>query len=109
MAAAATPQLFAVDVKYDCPHLALHEDLTVDIQAPCLQCANVGENWLCLTCSEVLCSRYVNCHMVDHNAESQHPVALSFSDASVWCYSCDSYIDSPCLKQVTMAVALARK
>jgi len=28
--------------------------------------------------------------MLFHNAESQHPIALSFSDASVWCYSCNS-------------------
>ena len=32
--------------------------------------------------------------MVKHNEESKHPVALSFSDLSFWCYECDSYITS---------------
>jgi hypothetical protein len=30
--------------------------------------------------------------MVAHNAESEHAVALSFSDMSFWCYLCDSYV-----------------
>ena len=57
----------------------------------CGTCGNVGENWLCLSCSAVFCSRYVNSHMVDHNtSDPSHDVSLSFSDLSVWCYSCDS-------------------
>lgn len=31
--------------------------------------------------------------MVKHNEETGHPIALSFSDISVWCYACDDYID----------------
>mmetsp|Transcript_19977 Transcript_19977/g.33455 ORF Transcript_19977/g.33455 Transcript_19977/m.33455 type:complete len:361 (+) Transcript_19977:311-1393(+) len=38
--------------------------------------------------------------MVDHNENSAHAVALSFSDASFWCYSCDSYIISPILAEI---------
>lgn len=30
--------------------------------------------------------------MLKHNEETQHPVALSFSDLSYWCYTCDAYI-----------------
>jgi hypothetical protein len=26
---------------------------------------------------------------------SDHPIALSFSDLSIWCYQCESYIKSP--------------
>ncbi|XP_057296441.1 NAD-dependent deacetylase sir2A-like [Hydractinia symbiolongicarpus] len=109
-ATTSTSGYFAVDVKKDCPHIAtaLHEDITVDIQAPCGRCANVGENWLCLTCSIVFCSRYVKEHMVEHNMETQHPIALSFSDASVWCYSCESYIDSPVLRQICNSVSVAK-
>ena len=64
--------------------------LHIDISKPCESCENVGENWVCLTCSMVKCSRYINSHMVEHNAESKHPLVLSFSDLSVWCYDCDS-------------------
>ena len=31
-------------------------------------------------------------HMVEHNSETGHEVALSFSDGSFHCYSCDNYI-----------------
>lgn len=101
---------FMVDFKLDCPHYesALNADVTVDIQAPCITCENVGENWLCLTCSQVFCSRYVQGHMVRHNETEGHPIALSFSDASVWCYSCDSYIDAPMLRTITRAVEIAK-
>lgn len=52
------------------------------------------ENWICLTCGEINCSRYVASHAADHNVETEHPISFSFSDASFWCYSCDSYITS---------------
>lgn len=32
-----------------------------------------------------------------HSLESEHALALSFSDLSVWCYKCESYIDNPLL------------
>jgi len=103
---------FYVDVKLDCPHIsiALSNDVTVDINVPCSdsQCLNIGENWLCLTCSHVFCSRYVQGHMVTHNENSQHPIALSFSDASVWCYACDAYVDAPILRPFVSAVGLAK-
>lgn len=49
---------------------------------------------MCLCCYRVLCGRYVMEHMLFHNIETSHPLALSFSDLSVWCYSCESYIDN---------------
>jgi len=108
--ALALSQGFYVDVKLDCPHIepSLNTDITIDINTPCIQCHNVGENWVCLVCSQVFCSRYVQGHMVSHNESSQHPIALSFSDASVWCYSCESYIDAPILKPFVHAVGLAK-
>lgn len=30
--------------------------------------------------------------MVTHGAVSEHPVVLSFSDLSVWCYLCEAYV-----------------
>ena len=65
--------------------------LHIDLLKPCGSCENVGENWLCLMCSVVFCSRYVKSHMVEHNSkEPSHMLALSFMDLSVWCYDCDS-------------------
>ena len=32
--------------------------------------------------------------MAEHNTTSKHEVALSFTDGSVWCYECNSYITS---------------
>lgn len=42
--------------------------------------------------------------MKKHNTESNHAVAVSFSDLSVWCYSCDSYIEDPSLKEILNAL-----
>ena len=36
----------------------------------------------------------MNQHMVEHQDTAGHKMALSFSDLSVWCYLCDSYIDN---------------
>lgn len=41
---------------------------------------------------QVFCGRYVNEHMVTHGVEAEHPVVLSFSDLSVWCYLCENYL-----------------
>jgi histone deacetylase 6 len=30
--------------------------------------------------------------MLAHNETTKHPLVLSFSDLSVWCYGCDSYV-----------------
>lgn len=101
------PAGFAVQPKMDCPHLTeqkaesinnyLHGiGITSDLQ--CKVCEDKKENWVCLTCLEVFCSRYVKEHMVAHNCETSHEIALSFSDGSYWCYSCESYIDSPWLR-----------
>lgn len=60
----------------------------------CHKCLSTAENWMCLSCHAVLCGRYVMEHMLYHNLETTHPLALSFSDLSVWCYPCESYVDN---------------
>ena len=55
-------------------------------------CENIGENWVCLKCGLVGCSRYKNSDMMRHQEETEHQIALSFSDLSFWCYSCNEYI-----------------
>lgn len=43
--------------------------------------------------------------MAEHNTSSQHPIGLSFSDGSYWCYSCDNYVDSPILRKARVALS----
>uniref|UniRef100_A0A6B2LLQ8 ZZ-type domain-containing protein n=1 Tax=Arcella intermedia TaxID=1963864 RepID=A0A6B2LLQ8_9EUKA len=50
-----------------------------------------------MDCGGVNCSRYVAGHAALHNETTHHPVAVSFSDLSVWCYNCNSYIQSRAL------------
>lgn len=35
--------------------------------------------------------------MLFHHMESDHALALSFSDLSVWCFKCENYIDNAIL------------
>lgn len=98
--------MFAVDPKTDCPHViaGLGDTLNVDVATPCNKCNDGSENWLCLKCSAVSCSRYVKGHAAEHFEESGHVIAVSFSDLSIWCYACESYIKSPLLSTVWKAV-----
>jgi NAD-dependent SIR2 family protein deacetylase len=100
--------MFAVHPKTDCPHLdsldleGIRERLSQDVLlSSCQTCGDDSENWVCLECEGSFCSRYVNGHMATHNDQEGHAVALSLSDASVWCYSCDSYVTSPSVDRLT--------
>ena len=68
-----------------------------------------GENWLCLKCGVVRCSRYVNGHCKEHweitknsglGCGSPHAIAVSLVDLSVWCYECGTYLNHPSLSQI---------
>lgn len=90
--------MFAVVPLRDCPHLESVNkvpDTGIDAKAPCQECESTVENWICLTCYSIHCARSINKHAVEHEQSTTHPLALSFSDLSVWCYRCESYIDNP--------------
>ncbi|XP_031422041.1 histone deacetylase 6 [Clupea harengus] len=83
-----------------CPHLEALKPVPptgIGFQQPCEECGSEEENWVCLCCYKVLCGRFVNEHMVMHGVASSHPLVMSFSDISVWCYPCESYIDNKAL------------
>lgn len=89
-----------VEARTSCPHLGTMPPAGADDLArvpppdsPCSRCHHPAENWLCLICKDVLCSRFISKHMLCHHQETGHCLALSFSDLSVWCFSCDSYLD----------------
>ncbi|XP_027112618.1 uncharacterized protein [Coffea arabica] len=87
-----------VEALTHCDHLdTLSSDLThiPPPDTPCYRCQHPQENWLCLSCEDVLCSRFVNKHMLEHyRQQNNHCLALSYSDLSVWCFSCDAYLDA---------------
>lgn len=66
-----------------------------------------SENWLCLECGTIGCSRYVNGHGLEHWQDTKadstvgHCVAVSLSDLSVWCYVCQAYVQNPSLMPIT--------
>ena len=102
----------AVTPKLDCPHCTdehiLDKDEFMEENAPkvhdtCKECGIGGEVWICLACKDVLCSRYVNSHMLDHfnktNAEGRpHPICFSFADFSYWCNLCNEYVEHQLLQ-----------
>ncbi|XP_067833888.1 histone deacetylase 6 [Heptranchias perlo] len=98
---AADPgELFAVTPLSWCPHLEMVQPIPtsgLNVSQVCEDCGSVGENWVCLTCFQVHCGRYVNEHMVLHSVNSGHLIVLSYADLSAWCYSCDSYVHNEVL------------
>lgn len=59
------------------------------------------ENWLCMECGVVRCSRYCSGHALQHWEDTQHSsgidghcIAVSLSDLSVWCHVCQSYLST---------------
>ena len=80
-------------------HLCENFDSMPDNQ--CVDCENSTESWLCLSCGESHCSRYVNNHGEEHwlftllmDAQDNlgHCLTISLQDLSVWCYPCNSYV-----------------
>lgn len=93
-------EMYAILPLKFCPHLELlHPEKapeSIDHKSECTECHTVIENWICLICFKVFCSRYINEHSHLHFLSyNQHPLTLSFSDLSVWCYVCEAYVDNP--------------
>jgi len=107
---AETPTGFAVYPKLDCPHVAALplDQLRIDCSLPCESCGDGKENWLCLTCGHVACSRYVNSCMVKHTEQAHNSVLASFSDFSFWCTHCDEYVSDPRLSVIKKALEISK-
>nr|XP_012416611.1 PREDICTED: histone deacetylase 6 [Odobenus rosmarus divergens] len=86
-----------------CPHLvAVHPipESGLDVTQPCQDCGTLQENWVCLSCYQVHCGRYVSAHMLQHHEVSGHPLVLSYVDLSTWCYNCEAYVHHQALLDV---------
>lgn len=100
---------YAVKFKTDCCHVDhantsqitlgqlahLIKRLEASTQCNEHNCEEKKENWLCVTCLDYFCSRYINEHAVHHYQSSDHPIGLSMFDLSFWCYKCNEYIKDP--------------
>uniref|UniRef100_A0A669B788 Protein deacetylase HDAC6 n=1 Tax=Oreochromis niloticus TaxID=8128 RepID=A0A669B788_ORENI len=103
--------LYVVDPLSWCPHLDAVKPLPssgIDVFRPCQDCGSEAENWICLTCYQVFCGRYVNEHMVNHGVVSEHPLVLSFCDLSAWCYLCEAYVHNQILFEAKNAAHCAK-
>jgi NAD-dependent deacetylase sirtuin 2 len=120
---------YAIEPKRNCPHVLRNEHLAAikgsnahELLQLCSNAFNnvkmcqeetcdvTDENWMCLACGKLYCSRYKNGHMAKHcqqvspsdtvnqneneEGDNCHCVAVSLSDLSFWCYKCDSYIEN---------------
>jgi len=74
----------------------------------CSVCNDSSENWYCLTCGGVFCSRYVKSHGLEHYNQTGHAILMSFSDLSSWCYLCDYYILDPSLRSSLFLLHLTK-
>ncbi|KAL0589167.1 Histone deacetylase 6 [Plecturocebus cupreus] len=86
-----------------CPHLVAVCPIPaagLDVTQPCGDCGTIQENWVCLSCYQVYCGRYINAHMLRHHGNSGHPLVLSYVDLSTWCYYCEAYIHHQALLDV---------
>eukprot|EP01120_Amphizonella_sp_Union-15-10_P012665 TRINITY_DN5671_c0_g1_i1.p1 TRINITY_DN5671_c0_g1~~TRINITY_DN5671_c0_g1_i1.p1 ORF type:complete len:513 (-),score=72.83 TRINITY_DN5671_c0_g1_i1:107-1645(-) len=108
-------QWFEVSPIEDCPHLASNfafgaAEAVVSAFAKnkCRSCSDPSENWMCLRCFDIVCSRHVKAHGVEHFEETNHSIVVSFSDLSFWCYSCESYIKHPTLQPVYSNLHVAK-
>uniref|UniRef100_T1JHE2 UBP-type domain-containing protein n=1 Tax=Strigamia maritima TaxID=126957 RepID=T1JHE2_STRMM len=95
--------VYAVTPMKTCPHLnsvAPVPSEGFNVQSPCKTCSDKNENWLCLSCYEVYCGRFIHQDMLLHNQNTGHCVVLSFADLSVWCYACEAYLDNSVLNPI---------
>ena len=76
------PESFGVYPITNCPHIKeqhlvnwaniLKEQKEDLLKTKCMKdnCSISDENWLCLDCGTILCSRYKNKHMLEHVEET---------------------------------------
>ncbi|CAI2182319.1 14377_t:CDS:2 [Funneliformis geosporum] len=109
----ASQARYTVKRRTNCPHIQDHVSpdwakVTIDVSKPCTVCNDASENWRCLECQGVYCSRYIKGHAAEHNQDTSHPISVSFSDLSTWCYACDDYVTDPLLKPIEIALHLSK-
>ena len=124
-----------------CPHIPFHVKLSPDrLPSPWSRCSYgetlkmgvakgdfqsdgscpAGENWCCLECGSIGCSRYINGHGLLHYEQSRtldnqrgedgagHCVAVSLADLSTWCHACNAYLKDSSLDALLRQLELLK-
>ncbi len=87
-----------VSPKRNCPHISSIQLYPIEdfrkLQFEKLKCKYCDidiELWICLSCGEPFCGRYMNNHFQKHLSENpEHVICISSLDLSVWCYKCET-------------------
>jgi ADP-ribosylglycohydrolase len=102
---------FNVAPRAACPHVAgaIQSGVGVPSALPggCSECGDSSEVWRCLSCGIEGCSRFVAGHASAHATSLSHPVALGWSDLSVWCFACEDYLDVFKIKELRAGFSAA--
>lgn len=86
----------------ECPHL----EESARVTAPSIKSENLPPEfhcsvcktekcpWICVSCGEINCGRYVNGHAKQHyeDTKGQHAVCMDCINYSAYCYSCDEFV-----------------
>ncbi|XP_042465032.1 RING finger protein ETP1-like isoform X1 [Zingiber officinale] len=73
-----------VEARTTCDHLSFKSSyydsmyLEIKTNQGNFRCHHPAENWLCFSCKDIFCNRFINKHMVNHHQEIGHCLALSF-------------------------------
>lgn len=59
-----------------------------------LECRDQQDEWMCLSCGNVFCSRYINQHAKNHWERTKHSLAISLNTSGCFCYECDEFVDN---------------
>lgn len=88
-----------VEMKEDCAHLELIQDVIPSTTEGCEECLKVGDTWvhlrMCLICGKVgCCDNSKNKHATGHNRETGHALVTSFEPGEewIWCYEDEAMI-----------------
>jgi ubiquitin carboxyl-terminal hydrolase 3 len=52
------------------------------------------DNWMCLSCGGIYCSRFINQHAKQHWKKTKHSVTISLNTSACYCYDCDDFVDN---------------
>jgi BRCA1-associated protein len=63
-----------------------------DSHVTCGVCQTEENLWICLTCGNIGCGRYVNAHARAHFEETNHTYAMEIETQRVWDYPGDGYV-----------------
>lgn len=90
----------------ECPHLEDSARIAFDLsnlngdangvppQFRCSTCHTLESPWICLTCGEINCGRYVKGHAKEHfeKQEDLHAVCMNCHNLMAFCYKCDEFV-----------------